>query len=105
MPRLSRLLPHGIAILAASLAASAAQAGEKCAPRPQVIERLVSGYGETRQSIGLGGEQQVIETFAAAETGTWTIIVTLPTGMSCVIAAGEAFENVAGTVPAPGEPA
>ncbi|MDJ0826143.1 MAG: hypothetical protein QNJ16_11630 [Rhodobacter sp.] len=70
-----------------------AQQSRNCADRARVVERLASGYGETRQSIGLGANNSVIEVFASLETGTWTITVTSPQGLTCLVASGQAFEN------------
>lgn len=83
---------------------SAQQAGRNCAPRPQVLERLSGGFGETRQSIGLGSNNAVIEVFASDSTGSWTITVTTPNGTTCLVAAGDAFERVDETQPV-GDPA
>lgn len=63
-----------------------------CAPRGVVIERLADRYGEARQSIGLDGQGRAVEVFANIETGSWTITVTLPNGLSCLSASGHAFE-------------
>ncbi|WP_166417038.1 hypothetical protein [Cochlodiniinecator piscidefendens] len=76
-----------------------AQDPRNCAPRNVILERLADNYGETRQSIGLGRNNAVIEVFASTETGTWTITVTLPNGMTCMIAAGQAFETLAEVLP------
>jgi len=78
------------------LAAQQVNANENrnCGPRPVVIERLTSGFGETRQSIGLGAHNAVVEVFASSDTGTWTITVTMPNGMTCLVAAGQAFETL-----------
>lgn len=76
-----------------------------CGPRAMVVDRLASGYGETRQSMGLGANNQVIEVFASSETGTWTITVTTPAGMTCLVASGQAFEELAEALPAPGKDA
>ncbi len=65
-----------------------------CGDRAKVVERLASKYGESRQSIGLGANNQVMEVFASLETGTWTITVTQPSGQTCLIATGQAFEPV-----------
>ena len=70
-----------------------AQNGPNCAPRDQVLERLAAGFGETRQSMGLGNNNAVIEVFASDQTGTWTITVTKPNGVTCLVASGEAFET------------
>jgi hypothetical protein len=87
-------LGFGLCILAANASAQPASCGE----RSKVVKKLVEKYGETRQSIGLGRNQGVIETYASLDTGTWTILITMPSGRTCLIAAGEGFEN---TTPIP----
>jgi len=87
-------------------AAQAAQAQPaSCAARASVIERLQTTFGESRQGMGLGQNNAVVEIFASADTGTWTILVTLPNGMSCLIAAGESWERIAEQLPPPGSDA
>lgn len=76
-----------------------------CAERELVIERLQTKYGETRQSMGLGNNNGIVEVFASDETGTWTILVTLPNGMSCLIASGQSWEQIAEDVLVPGNDA
>ncbi|SLN46322.1 hypothetical protein PSA7680_02374 [Pseudoruegeria aquimaris] len=76
--------------------------GGNCAQRDQVLERLQSHYGETRRSVALGGDNIVVETFASAETGTWTITATLPNGMTCLVASGQAYEPITEPLPAKG---
>lgn len=71
-----------------------AQNARNCGEHAQVVNRLAEGYGETRRSLGIGTNNSVIEVFASTETGTWTIIVTLPTGMTCLVAAGQAYEEI-----------
>ena len=41
----------------------------------------------------------MVEVYASSETGTWTIVVSNTAGLSCVVAAGEAFENLAEDLP------
>ncbi|MCZ4354217.1 hypothetical protein O4H61_17005 [Roseovarius aestuarii] len=72
-----------------------------CAPRAIVVERLASSYGETRQSIGLGANNALIEVFASDATGSWTITVTSATGITCLMASGQAFETLAKVSNAP----
>ena len=73
-----------------------AQQSRNCADRERVVERLSSAYGESRQSIGLGANNAVIEVFASLETGTWTITVTNTAGLTCLVASGQAFEATPG---------
>ena len=76
-----------------------------CAPRDQVVERLAAKYGESRQSMGLGGNNSVVEVFASLETGTWTITVTTTAGITCLVASGQAFEELAEALPSKGDDA
>lgn len=71
-----------------------AQAQGNCAQRDAVIDRLANKYGETRQSMGLGANNAVVEVFASKESGSWTITVTMPTGVTCLVASGQAFETL-----------
>ena len=82
-----------------SASAPAAAQGRNCAPRDIVVERLASKYGESRQSMGLGANNAVIEVFASEETGTWTITVTSFQGVTCLVASGHAFEAMAEALP------
>lgn len=88
------------------LATHAGFAGpQDCGPRDAVLAQLAGKYAETRRSIGRAGDQAVMEVFASASTGTWTILVTLPNGASCLVASGDGFEAVVEDLPAKGDPA
>jgi hypothetical protein len=79
-------------LVCAALPTFGAAAG-LCAPRDRVLAQLDTRYGESRQSIGLGSDNSVIEVFASPDTGTWTITVTLPDGTTCLVASGLAWER------------
>ena len=97
-----KALVAGLGLIAMTAgAATAQQSGRNCAPREAVVDRLATGYGESRQSIGLGDNNQVVEVFASSETGTWTITVTMPNGLTCLVASGQAFEELAEALPVP----
>ncbi len=87
------------AVCLTAQAADAQNASRNCAPREVVVKRLAEKYGESRQSIGIGQQGTVMETFASADTGTWTITVTMPTGVTCLVASGQSYEELAEAVP------
>jgi len=93
----------GVMVLAASQVT--AQVNRNCAPREMVLERLAEKYGETRQSIGLGADNAVVEVFASTDTGSWTVTVTTPNGLTCLVASGQSFETIAEALPAKGNDA
>ncbi len=80
-----------------------AQSARHCAPRDVVVERLAEKYGESRQSIGLGGNNSLVEVFASPDTGSWTITMTMPNGVTCLMATGRAYETLADALPAKGD--
>ncbi len=92
--RLGAICAAGVTM--AALSAASAQQGANCTDRERIVLRLSEAYGERRQSIGLGANNAVVEVFASDETGTWTILMTLPNGMSCLVATGSAFEATVG---------
>ncbi len=69
-----------------------AQTPANCAPRDVVTERLADRFGEARRMIGIASNNTVVETYASDETVSWSITVTLPNGLTCLVAAGEAFQ-------------
>lgn len=73
---------------------SSAQAQTMCGERSTVVASLEKTYSETPVSMGLASNGAVIEILASAKTGTFTIILTRPNGLSCVMAAGESWEDL-----------
>jgi len=94
------LMIAGAGLLLSTQVADAQNAGRNCAPRDVVVKRLSEKYGESRQSIGIGQQGVVMETFASSDTGTWTITVTTPTGLTCLVASGQSYEKLAEVSPA-----
>ncbi|WP_209598644.1 hypothetical protein [Ruegeria sp. HKCCSP351] len=82
------------------LAAQQVQAqGQNCAPREDVLTRLTDTYDETRRGYGLAQQGAVMELFASTQRGSWTITVTFPNGVTCLVASGQSFEAVAEALP------
>jgi hypothetical protein len=102
MDRMLFALSLGLAAFA--LLPGMARAAAQCAPRDTIATNLATQFGESRRIIGLAQDNTVMELYAA-ETGTWTLTVTLPNGMTCLVAAGNSFEATADTLPAKGDPA
>ena len=96
-------LTAAAALYITTVTEAAAQNARNCGPRESVVDRLAEGYGESRQSMGLGANNSVVEVFASDETGTWTITVTSPNGVTCLVASGQSFETLAEALPAKGK--
>lgn len=63
-----------------------------CGARTDVMTGLQGNFSETPVAIGLSNTGGVVEVLTSPDGGTWTIIVTDPRGITCLMAAGEAWE-------------
>ncbi len=77
-------------ILATALPATAQM---MCGPRNNVVANLEKGYSEHPVSMGLASNGAVIEVFLS-EAGTFTIVMTRPNGLSCLMAAGKDWQDL-----------
>jgi hypothetical protein len=93
--------PQPVAAQPVAAQTVAAQTGV-CADRAKIVDRLQSKYGESRQGVGVAQGQRVMEIWASEASGSWTIVMTLPDGSSCLIAAGEDWEPLADPTPVAG---
>ena len=85
-------LTLGLAILLSTEAPASAQS--KCVAHPEVTKQLGSRYSEAPVAMGLANTGGVVEIFAKDDGSSWTMVVTMPNGMSCMMAAGEAWESL-----------
>ena len=83
------------ALLAGSwtLPATARQHGLQCGNRDDIVRTLATQYREQPRAMGLANQTAIIEVFTS-RAGTWTILLTKPDGASCIVGAGEAWEEI-----------
>ena len=93
-------LSLGFVALVMATSVTTAQTRGMCAERSAVLKNLTKKYGETRRSMGLAANNGIVELHASGDTGSWTITVTHPNGMTCFVAAGNSFETVEEELPA-----
>lgn len=82
--------------LAGALAAATNTASAQfhyCVDHGVLVAHLSEQFQERQFAFGLIGHVAIMEVFVA-ETGSWTIIVTDVAGRSCIVAAGDNWENV-----------
>ena len=64
-----------------------------CRAHEDVVSHLGEHYGENPIALGLAGNGSVIEVFVS-EKGSFTIVTTVPGGLTCFVAAGDNWESV-----------
>jgi hypothetical protein len=65
---------------------------EACAPRTEIVEKLANDFKEHQQAVGFVNKDAVLEVFVSGK-GTWTIIATGTDRNSCVISAGQDWDD------------
>jgi hypothetical protein len=65
-------------------------AAQVCAARDGLLSQLEKKYGEVPVAIGVA-DGRLVELLTAKDGMTWTIILTSPKGVSCLIASGEGW--------------
>ncbi len=94
------------AATAASLAFSSARADQptSCFKRDDLLTYLSSNFKETPIAVGLTDAGMLLEVFSSKRGETWTVAVTTPTGLTCLMATGQDWQ-LAPRIAAAGPPA
>ncbi len=88
---IASLLLLGAALISRPALAQSADAG---LPRAALVKLLGDGYAEVPVAFGLAKNGGLIEVFASADGATWTMVLTMPNGLSYVVTAGEDWTPV-----------
>ncbi len=67
---------------------------KNCMDRNVLVSRLADRYQEAPLWRGASPRGHMMELFANDDGGTWTLVVSVPTGMSCMVASGEGWRNL-----------
>lgn len=86
--------PLALAASIAILSSPALAANKQCNNRDKVLGMLATKYKEVPVALGVTNNGGLIEVLSAGDGTTWTIIITTPQGMSCLVAAGEGWRKV-----------
>jgi hypothetical protein len=83
------------AAVLAGVGVSASPAGAQpvlCGKHSAFVEALKTKFNESRQAIAISGTDSVFELYLS-EAGTWTMLVTSPNGLTCIMAAGHSWDG------------
>ena len=63
-----------------------------CSPRTDVLSQLAQKFKEAPVAVGMANNGGLLEVLTNGTGSTWTIIITMPNGVSCLVAAGEDWQ-------------
>lgn len=74
------------------MASFPAQAQVVCGGRHDIVMQLAQAFQERQDGYGVVSKATIVEIYVSPG-GSWTMLVTDVTGRSCILAAGEGWEN------------
>ena len=83
-----------VAVGATAAPSANAQTRVPCAAHSDLVKQLDGRFDEKPVARGLANNGTVMEVFSTRDGGSWTMVVTMPNGTSCVVAAGEGWTEV-----------
>ncbi len=66
---------------------------QPCGPHGQILRALAERWGESPAGMGIVANGFVVEFVTNAVTGSFTVVITRPGGVTCVVMAGENWEG------------
>ena len=81
--------------------ASYAQQQQACAPNKAFLDHLEKNYHEAPAGYGTLPNGYMVELLMEPDGRTWTIIVTSPQGLSCLVSSGEGWRVLTPPVDGP----
>jgi hypothetical protein len=79
-------------------------AQQACGERHAMVAHLGKEFGEARQHVAPASLSAFYEFFASETTGTWTLLLSNVSGLSCVVATGAEWSARASAAAADGWP-
>lgn len=83
-----------LALIIIFFTTSAVFAQNQCNERDKVLSLLINKYKEAPVAVGVTNTGGLVEVLSTSDGDTWTIIVTTPQGISCLVAAGEGWRQI-----------
>jgi hypothetical protein len=91
-----RVLLLGAALLVGSTGWAAAQTTptEACTEREKAVRHLSKKFSELQEAAGVTNSGEILEVFTSKDGRSWTMLMTMPNGKTCLVAAGEAWKEI-----------
>lgn len=92
-------LAVGLTAVMAMAGGGARAQSAACAPRAEVVKSLDGLFNEVPAVRAIVADGALMELFVSEE-GTWTMLLTSPQQVSCLVGSGESWEDLPRSAPA-----
>ena len=72
---------------------AASDESEYCGERQDILRVLKGRLHERQTALGRTSDGRILEVFAA-QSGSWTVLVTYPSGLSCLVTRGVEWRQI-----------
>src|SRR5919106_1689369 len=62
-------------------------------PTAEITKQLEQRYAEAPVSLGLSSAGRLVQVFSTEDGATWTLVLTRPDGLSCIVATGKYWQT------------
>ena len=94
LKRAAALITLGLSLIASPVGSADTPTKPSCESREAVLNFLSLKYAEAPIAMGVSKDGGVVEILTSGPGSTFTIIVTMPNGLTCMVAAGDSWENL-----------
>ncbi len=89
-----RLIAVLAVLVTSNVAAAQSAPNRACSTRGELLNRLSHAYSEVPIALGMASNGGVLEVLSSGSGSSWTIIITMPDGQSCLFASGESWQTL-----------
>jgi hypothetical protein len=82
--------------IGATMGPVSATAPATCGERSSIVEMLAKKYHEQPRAMAIANQRMLLEVYAS-QAGSWTILLTHPNGATCIVSAGDSWEEIPDT--------
>lgn len=93
VPTLAAALAGALVIASVALPARA-QTQPTCIKRADLLRQLASKFSEKPIAAGIADNGMLLEVYASLKGETWTVAMTLPNGVTCLVASGQEWQMI-----------
>jgi hypothetical protein len=82
------------AVVTSHPASAQQQQAPACVKRTELLSHLSNKFQEAPVAMGVADNGALLEVFSTTDGATWTVALTMPNGVTCLVATGQSWENV-----------
>lgn len=90
-----------LGVVASAGAQPGADGGKPCNHWRAIAEQLDKKFNERPVAAGLQSNGNLVQLFVAKDTGTWSMVIVRPSGVGCLVSAGEGWQTVSHEIDGP----